>query len=312
MEPKLELRDPSDLRVHKLIKDMPQLTEDDQEFENLCASVHGTGHLIEPLKITADNAIVDGRHRWRAAKRCGFHQVPCIIVAEEEVVTIALDTLLARRHMNKGQLAYIAYPLFRGAHEEARQRQFDKLKKGDKPVVASRDNGRIASKTEDFASELGVSRDEFFRAARLHEIFEQDTIMRTLTDKDGVIADGVTFKEFFEPRILRSDKPYGLGGVLAGIAYIQTVERNPNKRNGGKPQSASRQLELFNAVLHDELNRWEYWQGFSEEEQAAHFRHVRNKAAGLPPDQCADLAEYHGQLAAEFRKAAKRQEATSE
>ncbi len=67
MEATIELRDPADLRVHKLIKDMPQLAEEDQEFENLCESVHETGHLIEPLKITSDNAIVDGRHRWRSA-----------------------------------------------------------------------------------------------------------------------------------------------------------------------------------------------------------------------------------------------------
>ncbi len=187
MESTITLRDPADLRVHKLIKDMPQLAEEDQEFDNLCRSVHETGHLIEPLKITSDGAIVDGRHRWRAAKHAGLAQIPCIIVEEEEVATIALDTLLARRHMNKGQIAYIAYPLFRAAHEEARQRQIERLKTGNRGTIAdSIGNGQFPSKVADFASELGVCKDVFEQAAKLHDIFTRDATHRDMTDKDGV------------------------------------------------------------------------------------------------------------------------------
>ena len=55
--------------------------------------------------------------------------------------------------------------------------------------------------------------------------------------------------------------------------------------------------------------RHRVWQTFDAEAKAAHFSDVRREAATLPQDQCAELADYHAKLAAEFRKSAKRQEA---
>jgi len=292
------MRDPADLHVHRLIRTMPQWSDEDEQFRALGDDIEENG-IREPIKITAKNAIVDGRHRWRAAKRYQLTQVPVMVVPEEEAAEIAVGTLLHRRHYTPGQRAYLLAGILDEAFEEARRRRARNAAKNETNSV------RFVSRTpEDYAAELGVSLRYLQLARELHELFRDET-RRTLTDAEGVQERDVTFREFYEPRLMREERPYGLGAVKAGIAFILDAEVHPHKKTGGKPQAREKQLKLFNQVLDDELKRWDYWQRFDAEERMAHFKAVRTRASKLPSDQLQELAEYHSKLASEFRRLAK-------
>jgi hypothetical protein len=299
---KTEIRDPKDLKVHHLLHGMPEWADTDPRLKTLTANLRDEG-MIEPLKITPDGKIADGRHRWRGAKRLQWKEVPVIVVPEDRVAEIIVSSLLQRRHFTAGQRAYMLAGVIDDAFAEAQRRML--ATQNNHSAVAARNSVSSRGKTpEDYADEIGVSV-QYLRLARWLQDAFKDTKKRTLTDDDGNTEKGVTFREFYEPRLLREEKPYGLGPVKRGVEYLQQADKDPSKKAGGKPKEKDRQLSLFNQVVTDELNRWEYWQKFDEEDRAEHFKAVRSKCADLEPKQLEELAEYHTRLAAEFRKAAK-------
>lgn len=113
-------------------------------------------------------------------------------------------------------------------------------------------------------------------------------------------------REKYEPLILDPEKPVGLGSILAGIGFETaktTREAKGIAHRGGKPTDPGRQLELFTTAVDDLANRFEYWQAFDPAAQAAHWRHVRQTVASLPPERREALAEYYVSLAETVRKA---------
>jgi hypothetical protein len=106
------------LAIHPLAKDMPMLPADAPEMVSLVASIELHGLERQPLVIDGRDRIMDGRHRCAAAKRAGLETVPCIVRAEEEAGSIIIDSLAARRHLTKGALAYVSWPLLDEAAKE--------------------------------------------------------------------------------------------------------------------------------------------------------------------------------------------------
>ncbi len=179
-----------------MLRGVWQLPEDSQSFRHLVESIRRNG-ILQALLVTSDGKIADGRHRWKAAKVAGLDDVPCSIVSEERAREIALETLTARRHLTtKGQLAYGAYPLIAQAHHSAKEDWKQQLATGN------REGGSTHTTADNLAGELGISRDLFFQAARLHALFQEN---------DDLRAE-------WEPRIMGPDEPIGLGAALAGMA----------------------------------------------------------------------------------------------
>ncbi|ODU25026.1 MAG: hypothetical protein ABS95_01215 [Verrucomicrobia bacterium SCN 57-15] len=98
------------LTIHPALHGMPRWQEDDPQFEALARNIHARG-FIYPIKITENDLIVDGRHRWWVALRLKFDEVPCQVVPEKETTALIIDTILQRRHYTKGALAYMLVPL---------------------------------------------------------------------------------------------------------------------------------------------------------------------------------------------------------
>jgi hypothetical protein len=310
-----ELRDPKTLRVHKLISTQPELTDDDPEFLRIVASIQEHGYdADQPIKITEAGDIADGRHRWRAVKRLKLPEIPCVIVDDSEVAGIALLTLVARRHYTPSQLAFASYPLLKPAFEEAEKRRIANLKSASaSPETQSLRFGEkkgsdLAVKTvENYAAELAISLRLLQQAAEVHQLFT-DPKKRTISDRDGVTEDDVTFREFFQPRLMRSEEPYGLGAVLTATKQIHDLERKAGvgkAHTGGKPKQVEKRLGLFDEVVKDGIKRFTYWQGFDAETRNQHWEHVRQQAAKLKQGECEELADYYARLAKEYAKAAK-------
>lgn len=207
--------DPQDprLRLHPIVKQLPQWPDDDPRLAALANDV-ATNGVLESIKITSDHLIVDGRHRWRAARMAGLSEVPYVTVEDGEAATVAISSLIQRRHYSKGALAYVAYPIFQEAFEEAKTRQTRGLKKGrSSPLPIESATGNIG----DFANFLGVDRDTLYQAKAVHKLFFSDP----------------EYKAQMEPRIIEDG--YGLGAVIAGHAGQQATK---GKARNDQPETA--------------------------------------------------------------------------
>lgn len=306
--------DPKNLRVHPIIKGQPEWSDEDPQFIALCRDIACRG-VIDPVRVTTDNEIVDGRHRWRACKRLK-REVPVEILTGDDLASFALRTLILRRHYTGGQRAYVAYPLLIPAFAEAKRRMLAGGKTQPNPFsepselsAAPSEMGSATAKTlEEWAEELSVSVRLLRQARELHELFRDDK-KRTITDRDGVEEHEVTFKEFFEPRLLRDADPYGLGDVLKAVKQLIDQDNKVaagKPPTGGRPTTVEKQIELFTEVFEQATKRFEYWQKFDDTAKKEHFEAVASTAEEMDPETLKAQADYYTRLAKTLRTAAKK------
>jgi hypothetical protein len=246
--PTFTMRDPMELRghIHPALKSIPELAEDSPEFLAIAAGVGQVG-VIQPLLIDDQGRILDDHSRTalRCALRWQIKSVPVQVTAEENIDLIIIHSLAHRRHLSKSAIAYLAVPHLAPAFEIARQRRLKQIK--DNSVVSS---GDFFKTVEEMGEVLGLGRNLLFEAQRVHTAFADKKIYTFNVcggKRDGEIVE-CTLKAWFEPKLLQpfiggeheSNRPLGLGGILAGIASIK--EGNRGKFD---PKQAN-QLELFN------------------------------------------------------------------
>lgn len=90
-----------DLKLSKIVELLPMMSE--EEYGMLKADIKEYG-IKEPLVIIG-NEVIDGRHRYLAAKELKIKDVPVkeIEEPEEGLETYVLSLNLSRRHLNPGQ-----------------------------------------------------------------------------------------------------------------------------------------------------------------------------------------------------------------
>jgi hypothetical protein len=265
-------------KEHALIRTLPRWVGTD-EFHALVDSVRDQG-VLDPIKVTVGGELIDGRHRLEAARRLKLTHLPAIIVADDVAGEIAVASLLHRRHLTDGQKAWylVTSSLIDSAFEERQKRKIANLKVGNSPERNSVPFG--AKRVEDWAAELAVSVKLLVQAREVKMCFE-DTTRRTITDRDGQTEDEVTFQEFFEPRILRNENPYGLGAVITACATL--VKLRPD-HTGGKPKDEGRKSELFIDSFKTVGKRAEYWETFSEDFKRVAIGQIKPQFEALPDD----------------------------
>lgn len=269
------------VRAHACIKHIPPWADDDPRMEALRVAVQG-GAPVPAILITARHEIVcaESFNHWRAAKALQIEAVSVQIVADDQVATAALGALLHRRHLTKAARAFLAYPLMERAHIEAKQRRLEMLKKGNVfPLPTESATGKSIA---DLVAALGISRDVFEQAARVHALFAKhpeyaaQMIPKILAEPIGGEHENM--------------RPVGLGAVLAGWE---------GKQNEDKPRQDGTQLELFTDSVGTLFKRFMYWAGFDPASRKAALQKIRNDIAKLPPDQCSELADLLRTLAKE-------------
>lgn len=243
------------IHEHKLVKSLPRWADDDDRLVRLAADIAEHG-IIEPLKVTARGELVDGRHRWRAARRLKLPVVPVIEVADDQVVAVILSTISHRRHYTKGQRAYLSVPLLAPAIAEAEARRLTALKSG-KPTKAA-----YGLTIDDLAVQVGVSRELLDHARRLHQTW----------------LDHPELREQFEPLILDPDGGIGLGAALAGIA-------GKLKSTGQSPRvDRNSHLHKFTAGLSGLRRAAAGWDDWAPEVRDFAAEHVRKTVRAFPDD----------------------------
>lgn len=266
METKIEYRDPAELSISPAVKDLPLWTKEDPKYCAMLEDVRARGFDL-PLIIDPNNRIWDGRRRYKIAKDLQLTEVPVVVRKPDDLFGVAVGSLLHRQHYTKGQLAYVLAPLLEDAFAESERRKLANLAKNPNYLRTAFSAARLDQQPKsaaEWAEKIGVSERLFRLARELHELFRKHKEKRELTDDDGVRETGVTFKEFYEPRILRAldgeKKPYGLGAVKAGIGAHLSERVHSQAKQG--------ELNLFMAGCDVLTKRLDYWEEFDDSAKA--------------------------------------------
>lgn len=107
------------LAVHPAAELFPMMTGD--EFDELVADIRANGQH-EPVILTADGTLLDGRNRYRACVALGI-EPRSRVYAGDDPLAFVLSANLHRRHLNTGQKALLALAVESYYAAEAKRRQ---------------------------------------------------------------------------------------------------------------------------------------------------------------------------------------------
>lgn len=219
----------SDLTDHPLLAHIPVWRRDEPEFAALLESVRERG-LDYPVLVDAEHQIIDGRNRRNACAVLG-RPVDCRVVPAGEAASIVVASLVNRRHLTKGALAYLTAPLFAEVLSETKARRFANYSKSRvQPETALSAVSEIKT-AEDVAAQVGVGARLFEQAIKLRKMFEE-------------LGDEV--RERYEPRVIGEwqddagewQEPVGLGYMINGLTSLITEKAGRVKKLGKRAEHA--------------------------------------------------------------------------
>jgi hypothetical protein len=284
------------LVIHKAARDLPAWSEDDARFLALVDDIRDKG-ILEAIKVTPKREIVDGRHRFRAAQRLQLENVRCEVVAEDMIPEVILSTLLRRRHYTAGQRAYVLAPMVAPAFKAAQLHRMDGLNRGTvRPIRNLVPHG--AENPEEFAESIGISVRYLRSAIKLYDLFN---LYKSTEWKWSDSDRPMTFREYFEPQILRdvgenedgdTERPLGLGAAVAAIGSRirqAELEAKGKKHEGGGKKGVPRQLNLWMEGIDAWKAKWRYWDEFDEPTRCKAADYLGETCQGMPSDLLAQL-----------------------
>jgi hypothetical protein len=276
LENTLVSRRPSDLADHPLLAHIPVWTREQPEFTALLDSIRERG-LDYPVLIDAEDRIIDGRNR-RNVLALLKEPVPCRRIGAGEAASVIVASLVNRRHLTKGALAYLSAPLFEPVLAESKERNLALLKSG-----VARLEGTVAHSvrhgpktTEDLAAQLGISPRLFDQALKLRRLFD---------DTEPAI------RAKYEPRILGEwqdesgewQDPVGLGYMINGLTSLLT-------------EAAGRKKQLGKRAQHDRLfvsylpKLKEHWRKANAAQRAEIAEHLKAEVTKWPGELREEIA----------------------
>ncbi len=136
--------------------------------------------IHDPLQVSPENEIEDGRHRWLAALRIdAIHSLPCEVTDGADPAALVCEKLLQRRHYSKSARAYSLRHLAAAAAAVGREARAGNLKIGARSPIADAIGNRET--LESLALKSGLSRDILEQAVKL----ERDYMTRA----DALLID---------------------------------------------------------------------------------------------------------------------------
>lgn len=262
----IEIRDPQDLRLHRLQKILPDPERDSTEWGAFVESLRN-GDILYPLLITPDNQIMDGGWRWRGAKQLQFPEVPCIVRPEGEAALIIVDSLLHRKQMTRGAAVYLGLNLLKEFVDAAEICRLGNLRRGVKtgenplkvPKASNYPFGADEA-VDELCSRWGISHETYRRARQVHGIFAADPDL----------------KAHWEPRLLSGEK--NLWNVLSAVGGAGTDQ---SRRAAGVDAA---QLDFWDSPFAALKNAAPAWKKLDEAKRDAVLADWRKAALKLPAD----------------------------
>jgi len=186
---KHETRKINELSIHPLLKESPMLDSSHPDCLAIRECIQANGLNDSPIKINGDNQIIDGRHRVREAEVLGLEHVPVIMVSNDKICDVITDSLFARRHLLKWQIAYCLFPIIEAKFGDGKARRLENLKKGIKPGKSSKSpmnprtpcgagSGEFLSPFEAFLRTHDISEDIWERILKIRIAFKSHPELR--------------------------------------------------------------------------------------------------------------------------------------
>lgn len=274
----------SSLTDHPLLAHIPTWTREEPEFQALLESIRDHGLDYEVL-IDSEGRVVDGRNR-RNALAVLKQPVRCRQISDGEAASVIVASLVNRRHLSKGALAYLSAPLFSDVLEESKARNIAMLKAGTARLegTVAHSVGHGPKSTADIAATVGVGPTLFDQALKLR---------RMLTE----LGEEVRAK--YEPRVLGPwldeagewQDPIGLGFMINGLTSLINDAAGRKKKLGKRAEHA----RLFLGFL-PKLK--EHWRRATAEQKAEIAEKLKAEVTKFP-------AELREEIAAALRAAAR-------
>lgn len=113
------------MEYHELANIFPMMSED--EYQKLKADIQSNGFDESLPVILHENKILDGRNRYKACKELGIKPT-YITFSGNDPLSYVVRTNLHRRHLQPGQLAFVALDIEKHFAEKAKE---NKIKAGE-------------------------------------------------------------------------------------------------------------------------------------------------------------------------------------
>lgn len=272
MDTKLSFRDPADLRLHPLQKNLPEPDKQSPEWLSFLDGLMIAGpHGIPPLVVTREGLIMDGGRRWRGAKQLQWEQVPTIERPEHEAASLIVDSLLGQRNVPRGTKVYLTLSLLPEFVKSAESRRLENLKRGvkngSKPLIFPKPSDLDSGSVKDFCARLGVSDETYLRARRVRELFEKHP----------------HFKTEYEADLINGEKSlWNVESAIKGALGDQS-KREPAKENN--------QLELFTDGLDALAKAAKFWTRFDDANKETIRTKWRTAIKAMPAELRRELLE---------------------
>ncbi|HVU26518.1 MAG TPA: ParB N-terminal domain-containing protein [Verrucomicrobiae bacterium] len=191
---KTEIRDPQDLRIHRLHKaHIPAPDKESAEWLSFVDGVSGAGpQFIPAIVINLNGEIIDGARRWLAAKQLGWNEIRCEIHADGDAAAVMVESLFGQRDLTRGAKVYIALGLLKEFVESAESRRLANLRHGretlEKPLkLPNFQNGSSEPQSvADLCARWGIKDKIYYQARKVQKIFddrENEGFKKTWHDK---------------------------------------------------------------------------------------------------------------------------------
>lgn len=300
--------DPAHLRVHHLHKVLPAIQADSVEWHAFVDAASAAGpEGLPPIYVTPEGFIMDGERRWRAARQLQWTKIGAVVRQEWEAATIIVESLLGQRSLSKGAKVYLSLPLMAEYAKAAEIRRLAALKRGRNLQKAQNSpmphSVRHRGAAGDMAERLGVGARTVEQAVQIRRIFE----LPALDGHQFEFQDGSkkTLREHFEPLILDSESPMGLGEVLKGIGWF--VDEHGKPKNQAPPDRNSH-LFYWDRGWHGWAKQCARWEFLDNGERAKAINVVKEVARDVPEQVLSVLQD----VATEEKKRRKKAQAREE
>jgi len=225
----LTLKEAAALPIHEAAECFPPL--DGPAFDELVEDIRTHG-LREPIVLTADGKVLDGRNRLGACLKAGVEPTFRTFRGPGKAIQYVISANLRRRHLNTSQRAMAAA-------------QLADLRQGARTDLASND----AISQPEAAARLNVSRKSVQRAAQVHERGTKE-LVQAVRDGDltvGAASEAVALPPEAQREVVRQVKK----GVKPSAAIPKTKTTTQTA-----PAAARAQIKAIEELVEIIRTRW--------------------------------------------------------
>ena len=266
-----------DLVEHPAFAGSPMLADDHPDMRAMMAAISDAGGRPEPILVTAQNEIADGRHRKRCVELLNLDEIPTRLIADEDVEQTIVTSLLARRHLAKWQVAYTLAPLLSKLSDDGKKARLKGLRKGTLIVPVNR-NLRATGKDQrlsEFLDTCGISHDTWQRVQALRKRF----------------AEREDLRQRFEPALFSGDPEtaMSLEGAMKATGSVMKYETGmptPGEDRNEHDRLASKWLKKLTFHMGKE-----FWDAWGQRERSEIIERVTVQATLWPREVKAALCE---------------------